>query len=253
MADTVDEMTERLLVDAGIVPGMQVLDVGCGSGDVSILLAKLVGESGQVLGLDRDEQSLIAARKRSGQLALTNVTFAQADLCALLPGLGPFDAAVGRRVIMYLPDPVDTMRRLAAILRPGGLVVFQEHDSTMVPGRQKPLPLHEQVHGWIWQTIKREGANIHMGFDLPIVLMQAGLMVENVRAEAIVQTPQIPYPVAAIVRAMLPRIIQQGVANEEEINIGTLEQRLNDERVGTNSTYVSDMVFGAWARKSGST
>lgn len=52
---------------------------------------------------------------------------------------------------------------------------------------------------------------------------------------------------------MLPRIIQQGIANEEEIDIETLDQRLNDERLSTNSTYVSDMVFGAWARKSGST
>jgi len=250
MADTVGEMTERLLVDAGIIPGMQVLDVGCGSGEVSILLAKRVGAAGQVLGIDQDQQSLIVARQRTAQLA--NVTFAQADLRALSPGLGPFDAIVGRRVLMYLPDPVDTLRRLAASLRPGGMVVFQEHDSTMAPwchGRLQPLPLHEQVQGWIRQTLKREGANIHMGFDLPIVLAQAGLTVENVRAEAIIQTPQMSYPVAAIIRAMLPRIIQQAVANEKEVNIATLEQRLNDERVSANSIYLSEMVFGAWARK----
>lgn len=251
MADTVGDMTERLLVDAGVGSGMRVLDVGCGSGDVSFLLAKLVGEGGQVLGIDQDGPSLVRARERARQLHLTNITFSQGDLCALSPELGPFDAAVGRRVIMYLPDPLDAVRRLAATLRPGGVVAFQEHDSTMVPGRLKPFPLHERVHGWIWQTVEREGANIHMGFDLPLVLERAGLTVEHVRAEAIVQTPKTNYPIVAIVRAMLPRFIQKGVATEEEVDLDTLEQRLFEERAKANSTYVSDMIFGAWARKPG--
>lgn len=57
----------------------------------------------------------------------------------------------------------------------------------MVPGRLTSLPLHERVHGGIWQTVAREGANIHMGFDLPVVLEQAELTVEHVRAEGSVR------------------------------------------------------------------
>lgn len=112
-----------------------------------------------------------------------------------------------------------------------------------------PLPLHERVHGWIWHTVEREGANIHMGFDLPSVLARAGLTVEQVRAEAIVQTPKAHYAVGAVVRAMLPRIMQQGVATEEEVDVDTLDRRLVEEREKTNATYVGEMVFGAWARK----
>ncbi len=249
MTDVVGKMTERLLVDAGITLGMRVLDVGCGSGDVALLLAKQVGESGQVVGIDQDVQALAAASVRVRQLALANVTFTQGDISALSPDLAPFDAVVGRRVLMYLPKPVDVLRRIAAVVRPGGRVVFQEHDSIMVPGRVTPMPMHEQVHAWIWQTVQREGANIHMGFDLPIVLAQAGLAVEHVRAEAVIQTPDVPYRVAAIVRAMLARIVRQGVAREQDVDIETLEQRLTAERVEANAVYVSDMVFGAWARK----
>jgi hypothetical protein len=132
-------------------------------------------------------------------------------------------------------------------------MVFQEHDATMVPGCVIPLPLHERVHGWIWQTLAREGANMHMGFDLPSALAHAGLTVEDVRAEAVIQTPNMKYRIAAIIRAMLPRIIQQGVASEAEVDIESLEQRLSEERTGANATYVTDVVFGAWARKPANT
>lgn len=252
LVDTDDEMTERLLVDAGVSPGMRVLDVGCGNGSVSLLLAKLVGEAGQVIGIDLDGPSLALARERVRQLHLSNITFMQGDVCSLSPELGPFDAAVGRRVIMYLPDPVNAIRRIAATLRPGGVVAFQEHDSTMVmvPGRLGPFLLHERVNGWIRQTIEREGADIHMGFDLPFVLEQAGLTLEHIRAEAVVQTPNTNHPTVAIVHAMLSRIVQNGVATEEEIGLDTLEQRLSDERLKANSTYVSGMVFCVWACKS---
>jgi ubiquinone/menaquinone biosynthesis C-methylase UbiE len=247
-------MTERLLVDAGIGMGMRVVDVGCGRGDVSFLVARLVGEQGQVLGVDRDAHPLAAARERARELNLARVAFVEGDFCALCelsPEHGQFDGAVGRRVLMYQPDPIKAVRQLAAALRPGGLVVFQEHDSSMVPASLTPLPLHERVHEWMWRTVEREGANVHMGFDLASVLEQAGLFVEQVRAEAIVQTPNAHYDVGRIIRAMIPRIVRQGVASEEEINVDTLDQRLIEERQRANATYIGDMVFGAWARKPG--
>jgi len=249
VADNVNTMTQRLLVDAGIVTGIRVVDIGCGNGEVSLLLAKLVGKSGEVIGLDHDDKSLAAARERVHSQNFPNVTFIKCDLSGPLPQLEPFDAVVGRRVLMYLPNPVDTIRRITAALRPGGLAVFQESDSTLVPGRRVPMPLHEQVSRWIWQTVEREGGDIHIGFALKSLLEQSGLIVEHVRAEAVIQGQNTHYPLAFIVRAMLPRIIQHGVANEAEIDIETLEQRLTSEHMATNSIYVSDIAFGAFARK----
>jgi ubiquinone/menaquinone biosynthesis C-methylase UbiE len=249
MTDPVGAMTERLFVDAGIGAGMRVLDLGCGNGDVSFLLARMVGAGGEVVGIDRHGPSLDAAREKAAGQGLTNLRFWQGDLGPLPAEWGRFDAAVGRRVLMYVPNPVDVVRQLAQSLRPGGIVVFQEHDSTLVPGRVTPLPLHDQVQGSIWQTVEREGTNLHMGFDLANVLEDAGLHVEHVRAEAVVQTPTTAYRGAAIVRAMLPRIVEHGVASAAEIDLDSLEQRLTDERLKARSTYLSDMVFGAWARK----
>ena len=241
----VNTFTERLLRDAGIVSGMKVIDAGCGNGEVTFLVAKLVGPEGLVLGIDQDEQSVAAGKEGAAAFGYSNVRFMHADLSGALPDLARFDAAVGRRVLMYLPDPATAIRRLARALRPGGLLVFQESDSTMVPSRLNPLPLHDQVVGWIWKTVEREGANIHMGFNLPSVFQDAGVVAEHIRAESVIQGQGMHHPLAFIIRAMLPRITNHGVASESEIEIETLEQRLAAERPA-DVVYVSDTAFGGW-------
>lgn len=251
MADIVDDFTRRLLVDAGVGAGMRVLDIGCGTGDVTLLAGALVGEQGQVVGMDRDAGPIASARDRARERRMLNATFVQGDLETVPPGLGMFDAVVGRRVLMYQPDAVRAIRQLACSVRPGGLIAFQEHDSTMVPASLAPMLLHRRVQEWMWRTVEREGADIHMGFGLHAALSQAGLAVEQVRAEAIVQTPDARYAVGVIIRAMLPRIVRHGVATEDEVDIDTLDRRLDEERTSTGITYVGDMKFGAWARKPG--
>ena len=246
------EFTERLLVDAGVGAGMRVLDIGCGHGDVAVLAARLVGPRGRVLGVDRDARALSSASERARELGLSHLAFERADLHEAGANGDRFDAVVGRRVLMYQPDPVAAVRGIAAALDPGGLVVLQEHDATMTPAHTAPLPLHDRAHGWVWRTVEREGANIHMGFGLASVLARSGLAVERVRAEAVVQTPTASHRTGAIVRAMLPRIVQQGVATAEEIDVDTLDRRLADERREADATYVGELVFGAWARKPGS-
>jgi SAM-dependent methyltransferase len=225
-----------------------VLDVGCGRGDVALLAAKLVGAQGEVVGIDRDPGAVEFARRRVREAGPTNVSFAVGDLAEIGPGYGLFDAAVGRRVLMYQPDPVAALRAVVGVLRPGALVVFQEADATMVPASRVPLPLNARANRWMWQTVAREGGNLHMGFDLAAALERAGLVVEQVRAEAIVQTPTLRHPVGTIIRAMLPRIVAHGVATEAEIDVDTLDERLAAECAAANATYVGDMAFGAWAR-----
>jgi len=251
MRDRVDEMTERLLRDAGVGAGMRVFDVGCGRGDLTFLVARLVGDGGRVLGMDRDPRPLSIARDRARELGLANVELIEGDITAPDPERIGFDAVVGRRVLMYQADRVAAVRTLAAALRPGGLMVFQEVDTTMVPASRTPLPLHEQAHRWMWETVAREGATTSMGFELPGVLEEAGLVVEQVRAEAIVQTAKARHVAATIVRAMLPRIVGHGVATEAEIDVDTLDTRLAEELQRSNATYIGDMIFGAWARKPG--
>ncbi len=248
MPNVVDAMTERLLADAGLRTGMRVLNVGCGSGFVSLMAARLVGESGQVLGIDRSAAPLKTAEELAAREGLSNTRFERRDL-ADAGGAGEFDAVIGRRVLLYQPDPVKAIRQAIAPLRRGGIAVFQEHDATPLSPWQVPLPLHQQAHQWLWDTVTREGANMHMGYELAGTVSKAGLTLQHVRAEAIVQTPEISYPTHEIVRAVLPRIVQESIATEEQVDIDTLGDRLREERVRTGATYLGELVFGVWGTK----
>src|SRR5262249_49399542 len=124
-ADLIGQFTERLFRDAGIARGSRVLDIGSGAGDVSLLLAQIVGPSGTVVGIERNAEPIARARWRTNEMQLRNVTFVQSDVTNP-PLEGRFDAIVGRLVLMYLPDPVATLDSLIARLREGGVVAFIE-------------------------------------------------------------------------------------------------------------------------------
>jgi SAM-dependent methyltransferase len=247
--DAVGPITERLLREAGLAPGMRVLDVGCGVGDVSILAARLVGAEGEVLGVDREAAPLAAARQRVAALGLPQVRFVQADFRELGPEHGPFDAAVGRLVLMYQADPAAALREVAGRVRPGGLLAFQEYDSTVPPASLGPLPLHAKMRHWIWETLRRSGAEIQMGFKLYPAFVAAGLPPPEMHAEAVVQTPARRQPGVALVRVLLPRIVEYGIATREEVDVDSLDGRLQRELEELGSPYVGQVVFGAWCRR----
>ncbi|MDX1631565.1 MAG: class I SAM-dependent methyltransferase, partial [Thermoanaerobaculia bacterium] len=64
-------------------PGMRVLDIGTGAGDVALLAAELVGPEGTVVGIDQNPEGLETARGRAGEAGLTNAEFLQTDLESL--------------------------------------------------------------------------------------------------------------------------------------------------------------------------
>src|SRR5437773_1146189 len=129
-AARVAPITERLFREAGISTGQRVLDIGSGVGDVAMLAARLVGPSGEVLGVERDARSIAKATARADEAGLRNVTFTQSDVSEISSDR-PFDAVVGRYILMYLPDPAGVLRSLSRLVRPRGAVAFQ--DATWVP------------------------------------------------------------------------------------------------------------------------
>jgi SAM-dependent methyltransferase len=249
ISNPVDEMTERLFHDAGIGPGMRVLDVGCGPGAVSFMLARRVGNQGHVFAIDNDPRMLDTARARASESGVHNVSFIEGGFDVAFPERGTLDAVIGRRVLMYQPDAARAVAQLTDAIRPGGIVAFHEHDMVPVTDGRTLLPLHDRVRSWLREMLRLEGANLRMGFELHAALCAAGLSVERVRAEANVLTPTAGYPVAAIIRAVLSRLLQLGIATEAEIDVETLDARLSAERLEAGATCIWEMVFCAWARK----
>lgn len=248
MKNPVNDMTSRWLEEAGVGPGMRVVDIGCGPGFVTFEVARRVGAAGRVYGVDRDPTMLQLAEYEYRKLELGNVQFLEAGFNLSVPDGELVDAAVGRRVLMYQANPVRAVQQLVRVVRPGGLVLFHEHDTVTVKGPGKGLPLHDEVRGWFWNMLRGEGARLNMGFELHSVLSAAGLEVEQVRAEANVLTPTSEYPVGAIVRAVIPRLERLGIVSESEADPETLDQRLFEERRRTGTTCVWELVFCAWAR-----
>lgn len=248
------DVTERLLDDAGLVAGMRVLDIGCNRGDLALMVARRVGPDGHVLGLDRNGDAVAAAREHVAEQRLGRVRFLEGDLDTIDLGDETFDAIVCRRVLMYLPDPAATLRRLLTWLRPGGRVVVQEHDGTMVPGRLSPLPLHERLISLVWRTLAAEGADPHVGFKLPTIFAAAGLQLEHIHAEAVVRTAGHAsdsglHDWGAVLPMMLPRLRAQGLADAEAFDLDTIGVQLREELAEAGSAFVGDMVFCAFARK----
>ncbi len=124
-ARCLEPLTRRLIRECGIEPGMRVLDLGCGPGDVAMLVAEAVGPSGKVLGVDGAPRAVETARRRAGEAGLAHVEFVVGDDQQLF-NHPPFDAAIGRCVLIHQPDPAATVRRTAAAVHPGGFVAFME-------------------------------------------------------------------------------------------------------------------------------
>lgn len=115
-------LNHRLVADARLRSGMQVLDLGSGTGYPALLGAQTVGPNGSVIGLDLAEQMLAVARRKATGLGLANVTFRTGDVTALPFEADSFDAVTSRFCLMFLPEIPKAAAEIARVLRPGGWV-----------------------------------------------------------------------------------------------------------------------------------
>ena len=247
-----NSMTRRFLAEAGVTRGQRVIELGCGGGEVTQILAELVGPSGEVVAIDRDPRALAMAGDRMKENGIEHVRISSVDLAgdgAELKDLEsePFDVLTGRRVLMYLPDPVEVLRRLSGLLRSGGLTVFEEADLTMVPARLSPMPAHDRAADWLRQMLVAEGADTAMGLGLPATLAKAGLKFERIRAEAVIEGQGTQFPLSGMLKLLQTRFISTGIATQEEVD--SLVAQVEAESSDRTSVYVSGMSFCAWARK----
>jgi ubiquinone/menaquinone biosynthesis C-methylase UbiE len=113
-------VTRALLEQAGVRTGDHVLDVGSGYGEPGLSAAQAVGPTGHVTCLDISADMLAFAEERSRSCGLDNVTFVEGDVETTQLAPEGFDVVLSRATLMYAEDPLATLRRLKAALRPGG-------------------------------------------------------------------------------------------------------------------------------------
>jgi SAM-dependent methyltransferase len=145
---------------------MRVLDLGTGLGHVAFELAELVGERGEVVGVDASREHLEAAESRRIQ---ENVSFVQGDARTYEDGY--FDAVVARLLLFHLPDPLAALRHHARHAR---RIVALDFDVMSV--RTEPRDArYEELTRWVADAFRAGGADPEIGAKLPRLLTEAGL------------------------------------------------------------------------------
>jgi 2-polyprenyl-3-methyl-5-hydroxy-6-metoxy-1,4-benzoquinol methylase len=107
-----------LFARAGVGAGMRCVDLGCGGGEVTFELAKLVAPGGDVVGVDMDEVKLALARDAAADRGITNVEFRALNVNAW-DEPAAYDVVYGRFLLQHLRQPVALLRRMWAAVRPG--------------------------------------------------------------------------------------------------------------------------------------
>jgi SAM-dependent methyltransferase len=234
---------------AGLPPGGSVADLGCGTGAVTLAAADRIGPAGRVVGVDAAPQPLEVARRRASAAGHRGVLLEQADVTAWEPP-GPLDAVLGRLVLMHLSDPVALVARMAGLVRPGGVVAFQE---IVLSSRaaHPPLPLLTAFNGWLLTTLGRLGVPVDLGLRLGAVFRDAGL------PDPVLVTGQ-PLErggdatgwsvVGGDVTALADAVERTGTAPPGEVGPAGFEQRLRAQAAAADAVLVNPLVVGAVAR-----
>ena len=249
-ADVLRPITERLLKEAGLKPGMRVLDLGCGAGDVAMLAADLVGPKGRVVGIDRSAEALDLARNRARGAGYANVKFRQ-DAAEDFADINSFDLAVGRYVLIHQADPADFIKAAASHVKPGGAVAFHEI-AVYGEGQSLPVvPLWQQAFDWCVKGLSSVIFHPDAGGRMMTHFHDAGLEAPRMFCEVPVgggpSSPLYSW-LALTVRSLVPQLEKIGAARAEEIQIDTLEERMRETACAVRSQLLMPMQFCGWSR-----
>jgi len=123
-ATQLEPAQRRLLQLAALEPGERVLDVACGTGLVTLPAAEAVGPQGSVLGTDISDEMVRGLENAAKTRGFTHVTARRMDAERLQLADAAFDVVLCALGLMYVPDPLQALREVHRVLRPGGRVAL---------------------------------------------------------------------------------------------------------------------------------
>ncbi len=210
--------SQALLQRAGLREGLRVVEIGCGSGNISCWLAEQVGSRGSVVGIDNSGDQVEQARQQAKSRGLANVEFQVGDANAPDLPEGTFDLAYARLVLMHLAQPGEALKRMRRLVRPGGRVACEEMDLT----RWICEPPSELVRRFYELNIalgERHGGHFRLGPSLPRLFLDAGFAKPEVGAN-------FPFALSGEQKRLLeltflefaPELIQEKLATQAEVD-----------------------------------
>lgn len=123
LSDTLCETSKSLLLKAGLKTGLQALDVGSGSGDMTYVISSIIGPDGKVTGVDIDKSVIELAKQN---FTAENLEFKVEDIFDITSESENYDIIYSRFLMSHLPNPVMAIEHLKSKLKPGGALVIED-------------------------------------------------------------------------------------------------------------------------------
>jgi ubiquinone/menaquinone biosynthesis C-methylase UbiE len=245
--DILAPITRRLIRECGIGPSMRVLDIGCGAGDGSMLVAEAVGNAGEVVAFDRDVRAIETARARASAAGYRQIEFVHASYDTL-PNQSHFDAAIGRYVLHHQADPVAMIRRTAQAVGSGGIIAFHEPAGCVNAHMLPTVELYADLERSLNAAFTAMLPHRDVGSRLITCFEDAGLPTPRLIWESIVGGHDSPLWrwFAMTYRSMLPHIVRLGLGHADAGDPDTLADRLLAAAAAVRAQIVSKPQACAW-------
>jgi ubiquinone/menaquinone biosynthesis C-methylase UbiE len=165
--DYYDENLRDIVIQkANIKTGNVVLDIGCGTGFLTLGVANAVGKNGKVIGVDISKEMMEKAEENLSKARVSNLEFRVGDAESIPLEDNSVDAVVGNMVLHHCPNPESAVKEMVRVLKPNGSLVLAD--------------MEEHKERWL----KDEVADLWLGFNLQKIkemLQTAGL--KNVKVK----------------------------------------------------------------------
>jgi ubiquinone/menaquinone biosynthesis C-methylase UbiE len=152
--------------------GWSVLDVGCGTGAITKDIALKVGETGHVTGIDNTAYFIQSGKETYADVK--NLELLHADLFVYNP-MKKFDLIVAARVLQWLNNPQEAIKRLKSMLKPGGILSILDYNHEALEWQPQPPASMSQFYATFLRWRADAHMNNHIAEDLPEYFKEAGL------------------------------------------------------------------------------
>ena len=151
--------------------GLRVLDVGCGTGAISNGIAKLVGPTGCVIGIDNTEKFIISGKKSYKETV--NLELIHSDLFNY-DNDEKFDLIVAARTLQWLSNPLDALIKMKSLLKPGGQISILDYNHEKLEWDPQPPKSMQLFYAAFLKWRADAGMNNQIADDLAGYFQEAG-------------------------------------------------------------------------------
>lgn len=242
------DVTQTVLSQLSLSPGMSCLDVGCGTGDGMRLMGQYVGKSGKVTGLDIDGNLGHSTAESLNSTGISTFKFVQGDVNevgAIEPEA--YDLTFARLLLLHVSDPVQTISRMWEWTKPGGYLVVMDYDFH-TQGTYPSLEVVDEYTRVVFEIFAATDRDARVGYKLPSYVSQAcgGSPVESHVYAIMLPMSEIADLLSATYKSLLPAALKLGITTEEK----AVEFLTAMDGARTSSAqYLSPMVISAWKQK----